>query len=200
MNLFFKSLKPAFLCIVCLTILLGILYPVFMWGVGHLIFTKKANGSLFFYENGQPLGSEWIAQDFTKPGYFHPRPSNAGNGYDAANSSGSNLGPTSQKLIDTLKKNVANFRSENELGSDVLVPADAVCSSASGLDPHISVENAFLQASRIASARELEEKAIRNLIQEYTEEPDLSIFGEKRINVLRINLALDKLYMESHEQ
>ena len=176
-----------------LTVLLGIIYPLFMFGVGQLFFHKKANGSLFFYEDGKVIGSLWIAQNFTKPEYFHPRPSSAGDkGFDAANSSGSNLGPTSQKLADALQQRVAAYRSENSLSSDTMIPADAVMTSGSGLDPHISTANALLQAARVASARGLSQGKIEDLITEYTEEPTLGLFGQARINVLRINLALDK--------
>lgn len=163
-----------------------------MWGVGQLFFHKHANGTLFYYQNGKVLGSEWIAQNFTSAKYFHPRPSAAGDkGYDAANSSGSNLGPTSQKLIDTLKQRASDYRSENQISGDV--PADAITASGSGLDPHISVPNAQIQASRVGSARNLSQEEMDRLIHQYTEGRTLWIFGEKRINVLRINLALDKL-------
>lgn len=194
MKPFFASLKPAAISLVFLTILLGIIYPLFICGIGQLFFNSKANGSLFYYEDGEVLGSEWIAQGFTQAEYFHPRPSYAGsNGYDAANSSGSNLGPTSQKLIDALRQRVAHYRSENKLAVNTPIPADAVTASGSGLDPHISITNALLQVSRVASARGLREEVVRNLILEYTESPSLGFFGEARINVLRINLALDKL-------
>ena len=193
MRAFFASLKPAIISLALLTVLLGIIYPLFMFGVGQLFFHKKANGSLFFYEDGKVIGSLWIAQNFTKPEYFHPRPSSAGDkGFDAANSSGSNLGPTSQKLADALQQRVAAYRSENSLSSDTMIPADAVMTSGSGLDPHISTANALLQAARVASARGLSQGKIEDLITEYTEEPTLGLFGQARINVLRINLALDK--------
>jgi K+-transporting ATPase ATPase C chain len=194
MRAFFVSLKPALISLILLTLLLGIIYPLFMYGVGQLFFHRKANGTLFYYQNGKVLGSEWIAQGFTKPEYFHPRPSSAGDkGYDAANSSGSNLGPTSQKLADALKQRAGAYRSENKLSSDTPIPADAVTTSGSGLDPHISVTNALLQASRVASARSLAEGDVRDLIAKYTEGPTLGLFGESRINVLRVNLALDKI-------
>jgi K+-transporting ATPase ATPase C chain len=193
MREFFASLKPAIITLALMTLLLGILYPLFMCGVGHLFFHKNASGSLFFHQDGSPLGSKWIAQGFTKPEYFHPRPSSAGSGYDATSSSGSNLGPTSQKLSDALTQRAQAYRSENNLSSDTPIPADAVTASGSGLDPHISVANALLQASRVAAARGLSETALKNLIQEYTEGPSLWLFGEARINVLRINLALDKI-------
>jgi K+-transporting ATPase ATPase C chain len=194
MKAFFSSLKPAFISLALLTVLLGIIYPLFIYGVGQLFFHREANGSLFFYQNGKVLGSEWIGQNFTKPEYFHPRPSSAGDkGYDAANSSGSNFGPTSQKLADAMHQRINSYRSENKLGSDITIPADAVTSSGSGLDPHIGVANALLQTSRVAAARNLSEEDIKNLIEEYREGPTWGIFGENRVNVLRLNLALDKI-------
>lgn len=190
MKTFLASLKPATISLLILTFLLGIVYPVFMYGVGQLFFHKKANGTLIYDRNGKVLGSEWIGQNFTKPEYFHPRPSSAGEkGYDAAASSGSNLGPTSQKLADALKQRVSDYRSENELSSDILISADAVTASGSGLDPHISVANALLQAARVAQKRNISEKDVKKLIAEYTEK---GLLGKARVNVLRLNLALDK--------
>lgn len=194
MKTFFSSLKPAFISLAFLTFLLGIIYPLFIYGIGQLFFPREANGSLLFYQNGKVLGSEWIGQNFTKPEYFHPRPSNAGNkGYDAANSSGSNLGPTSQKLVDALHQHVNHYRSENKLATDITIPADAVTSSGSGLDPHISIANALLQIPRIAAVRNLSEKELKNLVEEYREKATWGIFGENRVNVLLLNLALDKI-------
>lgn len=194
MKAFFASLIPAFVSLLVLTVLLGVLYPLFMFVVGQICFPHHANGGIYYYQNKQVIGSEWIAQPFTKSGYFHPRVSNAGdNGYDAANSSGSNLGPTSQKLADVLSSRAASYRSENNIDSDTPIPADAVMASGSGLDPHISLVNAKLQASRVASARNMCDKHMRQLIAQYTEWPTLGIFGEARVNVLKINLALDAL-------
>jgi K+-transporting ATPase ATPase C chain len=156
MRAFFTSFKPALVSLVLLTLLLGIIYPLFIYGIGQLFFHRKANGTLFYYQNGMVLGSEWIAQGFTKSGYFHPRASSAGDkGYDAANSSGSNLGPTSQKLADALRQRAGDYRSANNIDSNTPIPADAVTTSGSGLDPHISLANAFMQAPRVASARNL---------------------------------------------
>lgn len=193
MKSFFSSLKPALIALTLLTLLLGVVYPLFMYGVGQLFFREKANGSLFYYQNGQVIGSEWIGQNFTKPEYFHPRPSSAGNGYDASNSSGSNLGPTAQKLSDALTQRAQAYRKENGLAADTPLPADSVTASASGLDPHIGKQNAMLQASRVASARDLPVERVYALIEEYTEGATWGLLGEARINVLRINLALDKL-------
>jgi len=193
MKLFLASLKPSFISLALLTLLLGIIYPLFIYGIGQLFFHKHANGSLL-YKNGTVVGSEWIAQGFSKAEYFHPRPSSAGtDGYDGANASGSNLGPTSQKLFDALQKRAADYRSENNLSSNTLIPADAITTSGSGLDPHISLANALLQAPRVASARHLSEEKVRDLISNYSEGATLWLFGEARVNVLRINLALDEL-------
>jgi potassium-transporting ATPase KdpC subunit len=189
---FFASLKPAVVSMALLSLLLGIIYPLFMYGVGELFFHRESNGSLI-YRNGKVVGSEWIGQNFSEPQYFHPRPSSAGEkGYDAANSSGSNLGPTSQKLADALSQRIAAYRSENYLAEDALIPADAVTASGSGLDPHISVANALLQLPRVALARGMQEEAVRELIAEYTEGPTWGIWGEDRINVLQLNMALDE--------
>lgn len=201
MKLFFASLKPAFMSLAFLTLLLGIIYPLFIYGIGQMFFYRKANGTLLYDGEGKVIGSEWIAQSFAKPEYFHPRPSSAGEkGYDAANSSGSNLGPTSQKLADALRQRAGQYRSENNLSPDTPIPADAITSSGSGLDPHISVANAFLQGSRVAAARSVNEEDVRKLIAEYTEGPSLGLFGEPRINVLRLNLALDKLALPGYTE
>jgi K+-transporting ATPase ATPase C chain len=194
MRVFFQSLKPAFISMAFLTVLLGIVYPLLMYGIGQLFFHQKANGTLLYSKDGEVMGSEWIAQAFTKSEYFHPRPSSAGDkGYDAANSSGSNLGPTSQKLADALGQRISDYRSVNKLASDVVIPADAVTTSGSGLDPDISIANALLQASRVALARSVGEEEVKKLITEHTNESSWGIFGDARVNVLRLNLALDKL-------
>lgn len=194
MRAFFASLKPAAISLAIFTLLLGVIYPLFIYGIGQLFFHRFANGSLIYSQNGQVVGSELIAQKFVKPEYFHPRPSSAGDqGYDAVNSAGSNLGPTSQKLADALSKRASDYRDENRLGVDIPLPADAITTSGSGLDPHISVANALLQAPRVASARSLRQEEVCGLIAKYTEKPSLGIFGEARINVLRVNLALDQL-------
>ena len=153
---------------------------------------SPASPPLVFDQNGKIVGSELIGQNFTDAKYFHPRPSMAGDvGYDATSSGGSNLGPTSKKLIDLIKKRVEAFRAENNLPLSVKVPVDAVTASASGLDPHISVRNALLQAPRIAKARGMEEKAVVEKIEANTQGRDLYILGEPRVNVLTVNLSLD---------
>jgi K+-transporting ATPase ATPase C chain len=167
-------------------------YPVVVWGIAQIAFPGKANGSLIVDKAGTIRGSQLLGQGFAGEKYFHPRPSAAGNGYDAANSSGSNLGPTSQKLNDAIKDRIAAYRKENNLPDSEAVPADAVTASGSGLDPHISVRNAELQIARVAKARGLSEDKIRALIQQNTEASDWGVFGEARVNVLKLNLVLDK--------
>jgi potassium-transporting ATPase KdpC subunit len=169
------------------------LYPLVVSGVGQLCFPGKANGSLIVDAQNNVLGSRLIGQPFSADKYFHPRPSSAGNGYDAANSCGSNLGPTSQKLADAVKERVEDYRKENGLKESQPVPADAVTASSSGLDPHISLSNAELQVGRIAKARGLDARQVRDLIRHHTEDRSFGILGESGVNVLTLNLALDAL-------
>ncbi len=193
MKRFFASLRTSVVLITILTLLLGIGYPLFMYCVGQLFFHKEANGSLVFLE-GKPIGSSLIGQNFTDKKYFHPRPSSAGDkGYDATSSSGSNLGPTSQKLIVAIDKRVTAYRSENGLDADTVLPAEAVTTSGSGLDPHISPADAYLQAARVASARGMAIEGVNNLIEKFTEGSTLWLFGEPRVNVLLLNLELNKI-------
>jgi|ERR1043166_4822413 K+-transporting ATPase ATPase C chain len=167
------------------------LYPLVVWGIAQVAFPEKANGSLIVDKEGV-RGSRLLGQNFSGAKYFHPRPSAAGaNGYDAANSSGSNLGPTSQKLNDAIKERIAAYRKENGLKETDSIPADAVTASGSGLDPHISVRNAVLQTPRVARARGLGEQQVRDLVERYTDKPDLGFLGEAGVNVLLLNLALD---------
>ena len=167
------------------------LYPVLVWAISQGLFPYEANGSLI-QRGGKTIGSELIAQSFSSPKYFHPRPSAAGEiGYDAAGSSGSNLGPLSKKLLDDVKARIDSYRAENGLPSDIAVPADAVTASGSGLDPHISLQNARLQAPRVARERGQGEEEIKALVRAHTEGRDLGFFGEPRVNVLKLNLALD---------
>ena len=186
-----NELRISFIATVCLAVLLCGIYPALVWAVAQGLFHSQANGSLVSVK-GQVIGSSLLAQRFTGPGYFHPRPSAAGDGYDAVNSGGSNLGPTSQKLIDAVKERIAAYRAENTLAPEVLIPADAVTASGSGLDPHISLRNALLQAERVAKSRGINEAVIQKKIAAYTEGRDLMIFGEPRVNVLRLNLDLDR--------
>lgn len=169
------------------------IYPVVVFGISQVLFRDKANGSLIVDSNGTIHGSRLIGQQFTAEKYFHSRPSAAGNGYDATSSGGSNLGPTSKKLADSVAQNIADYRSQNGLGTNEPVPADAVTASASGLDPHISVRNAELQTSRVAKARNLTVDKIRELVRSNTDQPGLGILGEPGVNVLKLNLALDNL-------
>jgi K+-transporting ATPase ATPase C chain len=167
------------------------LYPVVVWGLGQGLFHYQANGSLITGKDGTVYGSEMIGQAFSDDQYFNSRPSAAGTGYDASNSSATNLGPTSQKLHDSIAAAVAAYRKQNSLPDSQLVPADAVTSSASGLDPDISVNNAMLQAPRVAKTRKMSLAAVIAFVQKYTEGRDLGVFGEPRVNVLKLNLALD---------
>lgn len=186
------ELRIALLATFSLAVILCGFYPLMVWALSQGLFPDKANGSLV-KEKQIIRGSSFIAQGFSDPKYFHPRPSVAGQGYDGLSSGGSNLGPLSKKLEEVVKERLARYRSENNLSAEVLIPADAVTASASGLDPHISSQNAFLQASRVAQARGVGEKIILKQIELYTEGRDLGIFGEPRVNVLRVNLALEQL-------
>ena len=169
------------------------IYPLIVFGIGRA-FADKADGSLIVDAKGTVVGSKLIGQNFSAEKYFHPRPSSAGNnGYDSTSSSGSNLGPTSQKLADAIKQNVADYRTQNGLATNAPVPADAVTGSASGLDPHISVENAQIQAARVAKARGLKVEDVKTLIAEYTDPAGFGFLGDPGVNVLRLNLALDGL-------
>lgn len=186
-----NQLLPAFRITLVFTVLTGVLYPALITGLCQALFPAAANGSLVS-ANGRVVGSALLGQKFTQPQYFHPRPSAAGaDGYDAAASGGSNLGPTSQKLIDRVKADVARFRQENPSYSGPL-PADAVTASGSGLDPHISPANAEAQSARVAAARHLSGDAVRARIAQATEGRDFGLFGEPRVNVLKLNLALDQ--------
>ncbi len=189
-----KNLVAELRAAIAATLLLAVLccgiYPALVWAVGQGLFSGKANGSLIRVD-GKVAGSSLLAQGFTAPNYFHPRPSAAGQGYDAVNSGGTNLGPTSKKLIEDVKQRVADYRTENGLAPDARVPADAVTSSASGLDPHISVRNATLQAARVAKARGIGEKDVLAKVGAHTEGRTLGILGDPRVNVLELNLSLD---------
>jgi K+-transporting ATPase ATPase C chain len=193
MKTLLAELKTSLLLTLVLAALLCGAYPVAVWAGAQTLFADKANGSLITDQSGAVRGSALLAQSFTDEKYFHPRPSAAGNGYDAANSGGTNLGPTSKKLADAIQAAVAAYRAENRLASDAPVPADAVTSSASGLDPHISPANAQLQAPRVARARGLPLALVQELIAAHTGQPDLGVLGEPRVTVLQLNLALDRI-------
>jgi K+-transporting ATPase ATPase C chain len=186
-------LLSAFRLMAVMTVLTGLVYPAVVTGVARVVFPDQAHGSLVT-ANGRIVGSRLIGQNFSRPEYFHPRPSAAGaNGYDAAASSGSNLGPTSQKLIDRVRASIAHYRQENPTHAGP-IPADAVTASGSGLDPHISPENADIQAVRVAAARGADVGRVRALVAAATHKPWLGLIGEPGVNVLELNLALDRAW------
>ena len=181
-----KNLVTAILMTIATTILLGIIYPLVVTGIAQVVFPKKANGQLI-EANGKIIGSRIIAQAFTAPGYFHPRPSAVG--YDPTNSNGSQWGPTNQKLIDRVKGDVASATAENP---GTPVPIDLVTASASGLDPEITPAGAAFQVSRVAKTRRVNEAQLRELVSKHTENRQWGFLGEPRVNVLELNLDLDQ--------
>jgi len=187
-----SNLRPAVVMIAFLTLLTGLAYPLAITGIAHLALPVQAGGSLIKTAQGTVVGSSLIAQGFAKPGYLHPRGSSAGNGYDASNSSGSNLGPMDQKLIDRVAADAATFRKDNPAAGSI--PADAVTQSGSGLDPDVSPQNAALQAPRIAAARGVALDQIDALIERHIQAPVLGFIGQPHVNVLAVNRDLDSLY------
>ncbi len=187
-----RQLLPALRIVLVFTVLLGLAYPLVVTGVAQGLWSDQANGSLVRID-GTVVGSKLLGQAFTQAKYFHPRPSAAGDGYDGAASGPSNLGPTNPVLLENVKKAAAAYRKENGLASAAKVPIDAVTSSGSGLDPGISVANARLQAARVAEARGLSTAQVTQLVDEHTEDRQLGFLGEKWVNVLELNLALDEL-------
>ena len=187
----YKELRAAILITILFTVGTGILYPLAVTGVAQTIFGKQANGSMV-ERNGKVVGSELIGQNFARPEYFHPRPSAAGSGYDGGASSGSNLGPTNPALADRLTKAAAQFRSENP-GFTGAIPADAITTSGSGLDPEISPANAKAQVARVATARGMNPDTLQAIVQALTDQRTLGILGEPRVNVVKLNLKLDEL-------
>jgi len=182
-----SQLRPAILLLLLLTLICGVIYPLSITGIAGVLFPHQAGGSLIVKE-GRVIGSELIGQNFTRPEYFHPRPSAAGGGYDAAASSGSNLGPTSKILIDRADSLAQSLRQQNP---SVHVPVELATASGSGLDPHISPAAAAFQIPRVAAARGVLPKEIEQIVARVTEPRDFGILGEPRINVLRLNLMLD---------
>jgi K+-transporting ATPase ATPase C chain len=184
-----QNLKTAILMTIVTTVLLGLIYPLVVTGLAQLLFHDKANGQLVSRQ-GQVIGSRIIGQAFVGPGYLHSRLSAAGNGYDAANSGGSNLGPTNQKLVDRVKADTARLQAENP-GQPV--PVDLVTTSASGLDPDVSPAGAEFQVPRIARERGLSEEQVRQIIDQHTSARQIGFLGEPRVNVLEVNLSLDQV-------
>jgi potassium-transporting ATPase KdpC subunit len=189
MNLI-KQIYPAVAMTVVLTVLLGLVYPLVVTGLAQAIFPDKAAGSLI-EKNGKVIGSRLIGQPFSGAGYFHSRPSAAGQGYDGVSSSGTNLGPTSRKLIEEQVGVAAKARREENPGSPI--PVDLVTSSASGLDPHITPAAAEFQLPRVARARQMSQDEVRRLVREHTEGRQFGVLGEARVNVLELNLALNEV-------
>jgi potassium-transporting ATPase KdpC subunit len=204
-----STLRPALLLTLLFVVVTGLVFPGLVWAVGRVAFPSQASGSLLRDDKGNVVGSALLGQSFSRPEYFHPRPSAAGAGYDAANSGGTNLGPSSRKLIDGVEDDPATkdvdetylgyrqlaaaYRKHNGLPATAVIPADAVTRSASGLDPHISPENAALQVARVAKARGLPEERVRRAVAEHTRGRWLGIVGEPRVEVLQLNLVLDAI-------
>jgi K+-transporting ATPase ATPase C chain len=193
MKNFFAGLRSAVLVTIIFAVVCCGIYPLVVFGFAQIFFNDQANGSLIFDSAGVVRGSRLIGQQFTADKYFQSRPSAAGNGYDATSSGGSNLGPTSSNLVATITQRIADYRAQNNLATNALVPADAVTASGSGLDPHISLSNAKLQAPRVAKIRNLPLQKILELIRANTDAADFGFLGEPGVNVLKLNLALDAL-------
>jgi K+-transporting ATPase ATPase C chain len=187
-----RQLFPALLAFLVFTLLTGVLYPLAVTGLAQVAFAGRADGSLID-RDGTVVGSRLLGQSFSGETYFHPRPSAAGDGYDGAASSASNLGPTNEDLLTAVSERVNAYRDRNGLAADAVVPVDAVTSSGSGLDPHISPENARLQVARVARARGISPERVLALVEDHTAGRSLGVLGEPAVNVLELNLALDAL-------
>lgn len=188
-----EELRPLIAVTLALLFITAVIYPLVVLGIGQGLFNHQANGSIVTV-NGQAVGSSLLGQEFAKAQYFHPRPSAAGSGYDASSSGGSNLGPGSKTLIDDVQQRVQAFIKENNLPAGTKVPVDAVTASASGLDPDISPATAALEVDRVAQARGVSPAAVQKLVGQYTSQPTLGFVGQPRVNVLELNIALDKTY------
>ncbi len=184
------QLRPAIVVTLVLCVITGLIYPGIVTGLAHLLFPRQAEGSLIT-SNGRVTGSALIGQQFAGAQYFHPRPSNAGAGYDDTLSAGTNLGPTSANLADTLVASAVDSVVKNDGGTRGRIPSDMVTASASGLDPDISPDNARLQVARVARTRAMDPRIVQSLVDRYTEGRQFGVLGERRVNVLRLNLALD---------
>lgn len=191
MKEFLSEMRGAVMSTLILAVVCCGLYPLVVFGIGQALCHDKANGSLIVDTSGTVRGSRLLGQQFSSEKYFHARPSAAGNGYDPTSSGGSNLGPTSQKLHDSIAQNISDYRTQNGLATNAPVPADAVTASASGLDPHISLDNAEIQVPRVAKARHLPPEQVRHLVAQYTDPAGLGVLGIPGVNVLELNLALD---------
>jgi potassium-transporting ATPase KdpC subunit len=187
------QLRPAIVLTLALCLITGLVYPGVVTVVAQLFFPRQANGSLIVGANGTPIGSALIGQPFSRPEYFHPRPSAAGTGYDDTLSGGSNLGPTSAKLDSLVAARVDSVVAEDH-GVNGKIPSDMVTASGSGVDPDISPGDAFLQVARVARARQADSAAVRDLVDRHVEGRQFGIFGDPRVNVLQLNLALDRSF------
>jgi len=188
-----RQIMNAIGMLVVLTVICGLIYPLMMTGLAQAVFPHQANGSIII-RDGAPVGSKLIGQNFANPGYFHGRPSSAGEkGYDASNSGGSNLGPTSKKLMDTVSDNLKQVRDDNALNESAGIPSDLVLASGSGLDPDITPAAAYLQVERVARERNLDVAEVSQLVAKHIQGRQWGLFGEPRVNVLELNLALDAL-------
>ncbi|MGZ4793675.1 MAG: K(+)-transporting ATPase subunit C [Ilumatobacteraceae bacterium] len=192
MRALLRQLRPALLVTVVFTLVCGVAYPLLSTAIGQVAFSSKANGSLI-KRDGVVVGSKLIGQAFAAPQYFHSRPSAAGAGYDGSASSGSNLGPLNPDLLKAVEERAVAYRQENGLAANALVPVDAVTASGSGLDPHISIANARLQVARVAQQRGLDVSVVEQLVKKYTDDRQLMVLGDPGVNVVELNLALDKI-------
>ena len=187
-----RPLKQAMMVFAIFSVLCGLVYPLSMTVVSQFLFPRRSNGSIMTSGN-QPLGSELIGQNFDSPKYFHGRPSATDPAYNASGSAGSNFGPSNARFLEEILERIKQVRIENGLPSDTRIPADLVLASASGLDPHISVESAMLQVKRVAKERSLSEAKVEEIARQHIERAFLGIWGQPRVNVLKLNLAMDKL-------